>query len=271
MKQKQLEVYTNLLCQKNSMQNLLDLSERRYVITGAASGIGRTASILLSQYGAKLLLIDINEDGLNKTREMCVLDNTSILKLDLSDINSFKPVIFDNVNTFGKLNGVVHLAGLPYLSPLKTVNIDKCEIINRVNALAAVELSKLFINKKIYAGEAGSIVLVSSVYGIVGSAANIGYALSKGAIISATKALAIELASKKIRVNCVAPGFIRTEMMDAVSSSFDDEYVNKLEMLHPLGLGTADNIAQSILFLLSDMSSWMTGAVLNVDGGFTAQ
>lgn len=144
-------------------------------------------------------------------------------------------------------------------------------MVYKVNTYAAVELAKIFTNKKVYAGEYGSIILISSVYGIVGSPANVGYALSKGAIVGMTKALAMEFAPKHIRVNCVAPGFIKTNMMDSVSKSFSGDYVNRLESLHPLGLGDAKDIANSILFLFSDMSSWVTGAVLNIDGGFTAQ
>ena len=89
--------------------------------------------------------------------------------------------------------------------------------------------------------------------------------------VAITKALAMELVSKGIRVNCIAPGFIKTPMMSEVSGSFDSEYYNRLNALHPMGLGEATDIANGILFLLSDMSKWMTGAVLNIDGGFTAQ
>ncbi|MCY6340182.1 SDR family oxidoreductase [Bacteroides fragilis] len=127
------------------------------------------------------------------------------------------------------------------------------------------------MNRNVYAGEHGTIVLISSVYGLVGSAANVGYALSKGAIQGITKALSIELAPKKVRVNCIAPGFIKTKMMENVSSSFSEDYVDHLSTLHPLGLGEAEDVANSVLFLLSDMSKWITGAIISVDGGFTAQ
>jgi len=105
----------------------------------------------------------------------------------------------------------------------------------------------------------------------VGSAANVAYAMSKSALHGITKSLAIELASKKIRVNCVAPGFIKTQMLDDVSGSFDNEYNERLNSLHPLGLGEAEDIAYGITYLLSDMSKWVTGTILSVDGGFTAQ
>lgn len=191
--------------------------------------------------------------------------------MDLSFPEEFKGCILSSISSFGKLNGFVHCAGLPYISPLKTVSAAHCEKLYTVNAYAAVELAKILMNRNVYAGEHGTIVLISSVYGLVGSAANVGYALSKGAIQGITKALSIELAPKKVRVNCIAPGFIKTKMMENVSSSFSEDYVDHLSTLHPLGLGETEDVANSVLFLLSDMSKWITGAIISVDGGFTAQ
>ena len=250
--------------------DLLNLSGRSYLITGAASGMGRATSILLSKCGARLILVDINEDGLQITKKDCV-GETMILKMDLSFPEEFKGCILSSMSSFGKLNGFVHCAGLPYISPLKTVSAAHCEKLYTVNAYAAVELAKILMNRNVYAGEHGTIVLISSVYGLVGSAANVGYALSKGAIQGITKALSIELAPKKVRVNCIAPGFIKTKMMENVSSSFSEDYVDHLSTLHPLGLGETEDVANSVLFLLSDMSKWITGAIISVDGGFTAQ
>lgn len=252
------------------VSNLLNLCSRTYLITGAASGMGRATSILLSQCGARLILVDVNEEGLYKTQQQCVTESV-VLVMDLSLSIDFKEKIYSVINSFGKINGFVHCAGLPYVSPLKTITAEACEKVYKINSYAAVELAKIFVNKKVYAGEQGSIVLISSVYGLVGSAANVGYALSKGAIQGITKALAIELASKRIRVNCIAPGFIKTTMMDNVSSSFSDDYTGRLDGMHPLGLGEASDVANAILFLLSDMAKWVTGAIISVDGGFTAQ
>ena len=95
--------------------------------------------------------------------------------------------------------------------------------------------------------------------------------MSKGAIIAITKSMAMELVGNGIRVNCVAPGFIKTPMANKVDGMMDENYDERLNALHPMGLGQTDDIANAILFLFSDMSKWMTGAVLNVDGGFTAQ
>lgn len=250
--------------------NWLDFTGKTYLVTGAASGMGRAVCKLISARGGKVILVDIDTCGMQETQRMCQTD-TYALQLDLSKPETFGDAIIKAVSEFGKLNGLIHCAGLPYISPLKTVSVSQCDKVYRVNSYAAVELAKLFINRKIYAGEFGSIVFLSSVYGLVGSAANVGYALSKGAIQAVTKALAIELASRKIRVNCIAPGFVKSPMMDNVSTSFSSEYISKLENLHPLGLGDPEDIAKAVLFLLSEMSCWMTGAIMSVDGGFTAQ
>ena len=252
------------------MNRLLDLTGRRYLITGAASGIGRAVSLLLSEFGAELVLLDVNERGLLDVVAQCK-SSANYLVLDISRNDILKDEVKRMVNTTGKLNGFVHCAGIPYISPLNVINADRADKLYKINTYAAIELAKICSSKSVYSGKSGAFVLISSVYGIVGSAANVAYAMSKGAIISITKSLAIELAPKDIRVNCVAPGFIKTNMMDDISGAFDADYKTHLENLHPLGLGCAEDIANAILYMLSDMSRWVTGSVLTVDGGFTAQ
>ncbi|WP_224264662.1 SDR family NAD(P)-dependent oxidoreductase [Parabacteroides goldsteinii] len=252
------------------VSNPLDLTGRRYLITGAASGIGKATCILLSRLGAELLLVDINLDGLQVTQQLCN-NRTFLLSIDLTDTELMRQNICEAVMDFGTLNGFAHIAGRPYITPLKGVSEKVCTEVYKLNAYAAIELAKLFTNRRIYAGKNGSVVLISSVYGVVGSAANVGYAMSKSAIIGITKALAMEFASKNIRFNCIAPGFIRTPMMDANINSFDQNYLDTLNRLHPLGLGEADDIANAVAYLFSDMAKWVTGSVMHVDGGFTAQ
>jgi NAD(P)-dependent dehydrogenase (short-subunit alcohol dehydrogenase family) len=250
--------------------NPLDLTGRRYLITGAASGIGRETCILLSRLGAELLLVDLNEEGLQATQQECC-NRTFLLAIDLTDTEQMKQKIGEAVVAFGTLHGFAHIAGRSYITPLKGVSEKVCTELYKLNTYAAIELAKLFTNRKIYAGESGSVVLISSVYGVVGSAANVGYAMTKSAIIGIIKALAIEFAQKGIRFNCIAPGFIRTPMMDANANSFDQNYLDTLNRLHPLGLGEPGDIANAVAYLFSDMAKWVTGSVMHVDGGFTAQ
>jgi NAD(P)-dependent dehydrogenase (short-subunit alcohol dehydrogenase family) len=252
------------------MFNPLCLENRRYLITGAASGMGRATAVYLSRLGARLLLIDVNEEALKDTHKN-VGETDSILCLDLTDTEQLKSRIASDVEMNGKLSGIAHCAGLPYIAPLKMISEDTAMKVFKINTYAGLELAKLFSNKKIYAGEKGSIVFISSVYGMVGSAANAGYAMTKGAIQSITKSLAMELAAKGIRVNCIAPGFVKTEMGNQINHNFDEAYGEHIERLHPLGWGTPDDIAAGIAYLFSDMSKWITGIILSIDGGFTAQ
>lgn len=253
------------------MNNLpLNLENRRYLITGAASGIGRATAVYLSRLNARLLLVDINKEKLEKTQQLCNPQDT-IVCVDLTEAEQLKMSVLSDVESNGKLNGFVHCAGVPYIAPLKAISEETALKIFKINTYAGLELAKLFANKKIYEGEYGSIVFISSVYGLVGSAANVGYAMTKGAIQSATKALAIELAPKKIRVNCIAPGFVKTEMKDSINHNFNDDYNKLIESLHPLGWGSPDDIAAGVAFLFSDMSKWITGTIISIDGGFTAQ
>lgn len=251
-------------------KNFLDFSEKTILLTGAGSGIGRATALYLSSISAKLLLLDINEDALKETLSLCN-ERCDYLVIDLGDTPKIKTLVEDRIKVFGALDGMVHIAGIPYVSPLKTLNTTTVEKVLSVNTVAALELAKVFTKFKMYKTDNPSIVFISSVYGLVGSAANVAYAMSKSALHGITKSLAIELASKRIRVNCVAPGFIKTQMLSNVSGSFDNEYNNRLEQLHPMGLGEAEDIAYGITYLLSDMSKWVTGTILSVDGGFTAQ
>lgn len=249
----------------------MNFCEHRYLVTGAASGIGYQTVLTLIGYGAKVLMLDINESELIKISNE-LGDSVSYLTADLSLIDdNLKTAIESDVELNGKLNGFVHCAGLPYIAPVNSIKSDKAHKLYDVNTYAALELTKILTKKKIRADKDCASVLIASVYGLVGSAANAAYAMTKGAIVALTKALAIEYAPKHIRFNCVAPGFVKTAMLDRGSGSFDADYLNTLETLHPLGLGTAKDIAEPIAFLLSDKAQWITGSVLLVDGGFTAQ
>lgn len=250
--------------------NPFSVNNNNYLITGAASGIGRATSILLSKMNANLILVDINLEGLQETKAQCKVSD-KILTLDLTKSSSIKDAVIETVNDFGKLNGFIHLAGIPYISPLKSISENKILEVLQVNTLAGLELAKVFSNKKISGDGGKSIIFISSVYALVGSVANVGYAMSKAALHGITKSLAVELAPKNIRVNCIAPGFVKTNMMQDTDKLFAENRDELLQSLHPLGLGEADDVGYACAFLLSDASKWITGSIISVDGGFTAK
>jgi NAD(P)-dependent dehydrogenase (short-subunit alcohol dehydrogenase family) len=164
---------------------------------------------------------------------------------------------------------LVHCAGVLSQQPLRALDASKFEAVQRVNVTAAAMLAKGFRQKGCCAPNS-SIVLVSSVMGLVGQAGIPAYSTSKAAVAGLTRCLAMELARESIRVNCVAPGMVRTEMTEKFFEFVSDEYVKGIEALHPLGFGTARDVANAIAFLISDAARWITGSTLVVDGGYTA-
>lgn len=251
--------------------NPFQLDGKKIIVTGAASGIGRETVKLLHELGAKCVMADMNEEGLAETNEL--IGRSGICcACDLTQFEAIQSVFEKARVEIGKLHGVVHCAGVPSVVPLRGLTDEAYEMVQKINTQAGLNLAKCFSRRGVYAeNDMCSIVFISSVYGLVGSASNVAYATSKAAVIGMTKALAMEFVPKGIRVNCVAPGFVKTPLGDKYSSFLDEEYAERIGSMHPLGWGEPRDIACAIAFLLSDAAKWITGTVLNVDGGFTAQ
>jgi NAD(P)-dependent dehydrogenase (short-subunit alcohol dehydrogenase family) len=253
------------------LYNPMDLTGRRFLVTGAASGIGRATSVLLSRLGAKLVCTDVDEPGLRETGSLLDSDGHSLQVRDLKETDAVAGWLADIANTFGPLHGFVHAAGIPARLPLQSLSIAKWREVFLINTEAALVISKAFCSRRIYAGNSGSIVFISSVMAQAGSPAAAAYSLSKAALDGMARSMAIELAGRRIRVNCVAPGFVRTPMFEKMQNSWDTDERNRVEALHPLGIGRPEDISNAVAFLLADTSCWITGTVLVVDGGYLAQ
>jgi NAD(P)-dependent dehydrogenase (short-subunit alcohol dehydrogenase family) len=249
----------------------MDLNGRRFLITGAGSGIGRATAVLLSHLGARVACADIDNRGLEESLSLLNGGGHCALVYDFRDLNGIAEWLGETARNFGTLHGFVHAAGIPAPWPLRSLSVELWREALTVNTEAALLLTKAFQGRKIYAGENGSVVFISSVMGSVGSAAASVYSMTKAALDGMGRSLAIELAGRKIRVNCVAPAFVRTPMLERVGASWDSEQRAAVEALHPLGLGFPEDIANAVAFLLADTGRWITGTVLIVDGGYTAQ
>jgi len=247
-----------------------NLSRKVILITGAASGIGRECAIACASRGAALILIDQNKHELEYTMELTGIENCHLIVLDLLKYTEIEPAIKEKTEKTGKIHGFIHSAGIGLTKPLKLISTSDYEKIFAVNAISAFELIRI-LSKKIFCPEQGaSYILISSVMGKLGDIGNIAYCASKGALIPASKAMALELASKKIRVNCILPGVIMTEMAKKLFETISEDAKNELLAKHPLGFGHPCDVANSCVYLLSDASRWVTGSEFIVDGGYSA-
>lgn len=245
---------------------------KNILITGASSGIGKACALACSQLDANLILCGRNERNLKHTfNELEGIGQHSMYVFDL--LNEEKVIeIVDLVRKdTGILHGVVHSAGISTTLPLRMIKQEKLVSYFQVNVAAAIELTKRLTKKSFIASTGASVVFISSVMGTVGEAGKITYSATKGALIAASKSMAIELAPRGIRINCISPGVVNTPMSQEAVYSQNEEERNKIEALHPLGIGTPEDVANTCVFLLSDASRWITGANLFVDGGYTAR
>ena len=175
------------------------------------------------------------------------------------------------MDRIGKISGFVHSAGIEMTLPLRSMQPSYYEDMFATNVISGFELARIISRKK-YLGESGvSFIFISSVMGILGQAGKVGYCSSKGALISGAKAMALELAKKNIRVNCILPGVVETEMSNKMLENLPEESKKSILGMHPLGLGKPEDIANACAFLLSDASRWITGTNLIVDGGYSAR
>jgi len=253
------------------MNNPFSLKNKNILITGASSGIGRQCAITFSQLGANVILIARNKERLKDTFDKLEKGNHLIISQDITEYDKLEQIIKYSVEKVGRISGFVHSAGIEMTLPLRSMRPSYYEKMFSVNVIAGFELTRI-ISKKKYLGENGaSFVFISSIMGIVGNPALIGYSASKGALISAIKSMALEFISKNIRVNCISPGHVETEMASKLFKKISEESKKSIIDMHPLGLGKPEDIANACAFLISDASRWITGTNLIVDGGYSAR
>jgi NAD(P)-dependent dehydrogenase (short-subunit alcohol dehydrogenase family) len=248
--------------------NPLDLTGRRVLVTGASSGIGRETAILLSRLGASLTVAGRDENRLADTVARLEGEGHSAASFDISRLDAI-PAWVKQLAAGGPFDGLVHSAGIHQAAPLRVLNPAAMEDVMRTNVLSAAFLAKGFRQKGCRA-DAASIVLLSSVAGLAGEPGIAAYSASKAAIAGLARSLAVELAPERIRVNAIAPGFVRSEMGDRLKEFLTPEQFEAIERNHPLGTGTPGDVANGAAFLISDAARWITGTTLVMDGGYTA-
>lgn len=235
------------------------------VITGGASGIGlATARKLLSE-GAKVVLVDWNEDVSEIAK---TLNNDALgIRCDVSSDTDVQKSVNDIIEKFGHIDFLVANAGIGEgLNKAHEVSVDEWNKVIGVNQTGIFLMNKYVISEMLKNG-GGAIVNTSSMYGLVGTTMSFAYSASKGAINQMTRSLALTYARDNIRVNAVAPGYVDTPILAEVPKDMKDAMSNQL----PVGrLGKDTEIANLICYLLSDDATFITGAIVPIDGGFTA-
>ncbi len=246
------------------MRNPFSLDGKTILITGAASGIGRATAVQCEQLGARVILVDINEKGLQETQCLLERNDSEYYSLDLTNLG----VMTEVVATLPKLDGVASNAGIVLSLLAKFNEPEDMERIFRINTFSHINLiQQLIVQKKLNKG--ASIVFTSSMSGVYcGLVGGSLYGATKSAILGYAKALALEMAPRGIRVNTIHPGMIETPLTKDTSLSRD--VLDADTKNYPLGrYGKAEEVASSIVYLLSDATVWMTGSQLLLDGGYS--
>lgn len=247
------------------MINLIDLSGKTVLVTGASDGIGKETSTLLSQLGARVVMIARSEEKLQAVYDSLEGDGHSFYSFDLTNIDAIEGLTASLVEQNGPFDGFVHCAGIAAVRPLKMTRFSSLHEMMLVNFYSFIELLRCITKRGNYR-QGMSVVAMSSIASKQGQRSQMGYCASKAALDGAIRALAKELSDKKIRINSIVAGMVRTNMYEHfkknTGKTVEDEYF--------LGITEPTQIASSIAYLLSDNTKTITGTGIIIDSGKTA-
>jgi len=240
------------------------VKDKVIIITGGAGGIGKETAKLLAKEGAKVVIFDINENRLTEAKkEIEKYGIVEAIKADVTDFKSVSDAVNKVYEKFGKIDVLINNAGITRDGFLSKMDLEDWDKVIAVNLTGVFNTTKAVVPYMLERGE-GNIISISSVVGVYGNIGQTNYAASKAGIIGMTKTWAKELGRKGIRANAVAPGFIKTEM----TAKVPEKVINIMIEKTPLGrMGEPEDVANLLLFLSSDESSFINGQVIGVDGG----
>lgn len=248
------------------------LQDRVILITGAGSGIGRMTALACAAAGAKLFLADIDPVGGEETvRQVEAAGGVAqFMTVDVAEAEQVAAMVQEAVAVYGRLDGAVNNAGIEGVhQPLVSYPDDVFDRVMRVNVRGVWLCLKAELPVMLSQG-GGAIVNIASVAGLIGAPMLSAYDASKHAVVGLTRTAAVEYAAYRVRINCVCPSFIQTPMVERFLADSPD-MARRLTRASPTGrIGQPDEVAQAIVWLLSDAASFVNGASLPVDGGLTA-
>jgi NAD(P)-dependent dehydrogenase (short-subunit alcohol dehydrogenase family) len=251
------------------MFNPLDLSGKLILVTGASSGIGRATAVVLSDLGASVIVCGRREEQLRETVSlMNAAAQHHIEPLDLNNVDAIPAWMQHLCARYGSpMAGVVHSAGIGSAYPVRLFNRSKADETMSINLYAAIAIVRGAASKGVAAPEGCAIVFISSLAGLIGVAGKTIYGASKAALHSVAKSAALELAGKRIRVNCVAPAWVDTPMMRAAEVE-QPSGVSDLQNRQVLGPIPAQDVGIAAAYLLSDAARFVTGTTMVINGGY---
>lgn len=239
--------------------------DKAIIVTGSSRGIGKEIAIAYAKEGAMVTISSRNDESLKSVADEIKSIGGEVLSVaaDVSKPEDSKTLIEQTIAKFGKVDILVNNAGITRDNLLLRLSEEDWDNVIDINLKGAFNCLKA-VTKQMMKQRQGCIINMSSVVGVMGNAGQVNYAASKAGIIGITKSAAKELASRGIRVNAIAPGFIETDMTDNLPEKAKEELVSAI----PLGkLGTVQDVADLVLFLTSEKAKYITGQVINVDGG----
>lgn len=246
--------------------NVIDLKGKVAVITGSARGIGRSVAEKLAAAGANIVITDILEEvGEATAKEIANTYGveTMFVSGNVASSESMAELAKAVLDKFGQVDVLVNNAGITRDGLFMRMKEEDFDLVLNINLKGAYNCTQAFF-KSMIKKRSGSIINMASIVGIMGNAGQVNYSASKAGMIGMTKSLAREAGKRGIRVNAIAPGYIRSEMTDVLSDDVKQSFMTNI----PMGdFGTPEDIANAVLFLASDMSTYITGQTLSVNGG----
>jgi 3-oxoacyl-[acyl-carrier protein] reductase len=235
------------------------LNNKIAIVTGGSRGIGKSIAVKLKEAGANVTVTYKNSIDNNEFDSLGI----NYVQCDVSDFNSVQIFTENLINNFGRIDILVNNAGVTKDGLLLRMSEADWDLVINTNLKGVFNFTKA-VTKQMMSQREGRIINISSVVGITGNAGQANYAASKAAVIGFTKSAAKELASRNININCIAPGYIDTDMTSKLSETIRQSILNNIPLKR---IGTGNDIAELVLFLCSDKANYITGQTICVDGG----